>query len=137
MERLHDEVLSQPGPGGAAPDLRACYHCTMTLAFPDGNKVTVTDILNGKLVWPPRGEVTQGSWFYAMFVAEGEAQTLQEMNLSGFEAMANSNHRSLFENSPMYPPERARQHKRCRRRICLGLKPWRIPTTGLVSKTAL
>ena len=78
MERLHDEVLTQQqGPGGAAPDMRAAYHCTMTLAYPDGQKVTVTDVLNGKLVWPPRGEVTQGSGFYSMFVAEGEARTRQ------------------------------------------------------------
>jgi hypothetical protein len=53
----------------------------------------VSDTLNGKLVWPPRGDVTEGSGFYSMFVAEGEAQTLQQLNLAAFESMANSNHR--------------------------------------------
>ena len=37
----------------------------------------MSDTLSGKLVWPPRGEFTEGSGFYAMFVAEGESKTLQ------------------------------------------------------------
>jgi hypothetical protein len=60
----------------------------------------VSDTLNGKLVWPPRGDVTEGSGFYSMFVAEGEAQTLQQLNLAAFETMANSNHRfGAFEET--------------------------------------
>lgn len=92
MEQVYEQV-SAGSSGGLAPDMRASYHCTMSLAFPNGRKVTVTDTLNGKLAWPPRGQATAGSGFYSMFVAEGESQTLQEMNLSAFEAMANSNHR--------------------------------------------
>ena len=101
MELLHQRLLLlQPHPNDADPsasraaiDMRATYHCTMTLAFPSGKKLTVSDALSGKLVWPPRGEATQGSGFYSIFIPEGEAQTLQEMNLGAFEAMANSNHR--------------------------------------------
>ena len=78
MELIRGQVLAHTSSeeGGGA-DMRASFHCTMTLAFPNGKKVTATDVLNGKLVWPPRGDVTPGSGFYSLFVAEGEAQTLQ------------------------------------------------------------
>ena len=100
MDVLHERIMSVPVALGKTVDMRATYHCTMTLALPDGQKVTVSDTLNGKLVWPPRGDVTHGSGFYSMFVAEGEAQTLQEMNIGAFEAMANSNHRfGAFEET--------------------------------------
>ena len=101
MERLHEQVMAHPvAAGSVGADMRATYHCTMTLAYPTGKKVTVTDTLSGKLVWPPRGDVTEGSGFYSMFVAEGESQTLQEMNLAAFDAMANSNHRfGAFEET--------------------------------------
>eukprot|EP00961_Rhodomonas_salina_P050528 678603-Rhodomonas_salina.1 len=39
-----------------------------------------------------RGDVEEGSGFYAMFQPEGESQTLKEMD---FEYMANGNHRSV------------------------------------------
>ena len=43
MEALHEQLLAQqmgpPGSATAAPDMRAAYHCTMTLAFPNGKKV--------------------------------------------------------------------------------------------------
>jgi inosine/xanthosine triphosphate pyrophosphatase family protein len=43
MEALHEQLLAQqtgpPGSATAAPDMRAAYHCTMTLAYPNGKKV--------------------------------------------------------------------------------------------------
>ena len=44
MEALHEQLLAQqiapPGSSAtAAPDMRAAYHCTMTLAYPNGKKV--------------------------------------------------------------------------------------------------
>ena len=77
MELIRGQVLAHTSEEGAGADMRASFQCTMTLAFPNGKKVTATDVLNGKLVWPPRGDVTPGSGFYSLFVAEGEVQTLQ------------------------------------------------------------
>lgn len=62
----------------AAPEPRtARFCCTLCLAWPDGGDVVVAGTVEGRLVWPARGD--QGFGFDPMFLPSGETQTFGEM----------------------------------------------------------
>jgi XTP/dITP diphosphohydrolase len=73
MERVRREWLAA---GPAAPDT-ARFVCALALAWPDGHVETFEGVVEGRLVWPPRG--TRGFGYDPMFVAEGQALTFGEM----------------------------------------------------------
>ena len=63
----------------AAPEPRhARFMCTLCLAWPDGSDRIFEGAVEGRIVWPMRGE--QGFGFDPVFVPEGESETLGEMD---------------------------------------------------------
>ncbi|MBY0430060.1 MAG: non-canonical purine NTP pyrophosphatase, partial [Rhodospirillales bacterium] len=70
MRRVHDEL-------GAAADRRGRFVCALTLAWPDGAMATFEGIVEGTMVWPPRGQ--RGFGYDPMFLPEGESLTFGEM----------------------------------------------------------
>lgn len=74
MERVRREWLAA-GPG--APDT-ARFICALALAWPDGHAETFEGLVEGRLVWPPRG--TRGFGYDPMFVAEGQTLTFGELD---------------------------------------------------------
>ncbi len=64
--------------GLAAPEPRtARFVCTLCLAWPDGDERIFEGKVEGRLVWPIRGE--NGFGFDPMFLPDGRAQTFGEM----------------------------------------------------------
>jgi XTP/dITP diphosphohydrolase len=62
---------------GEAADRRAWFVCALCLAWPDGETATYIGRVDGKAVWPPRGEL--GFGYDPMFVPDGGALTFGEM----------------------------------------------------------
>lgn len=63
----------------SAPEPRtAAFNCTLCLAWPDGHDEVFEGRVDGRLVWPMRGE--QGFGFDPMFLPNGEALTFGEMD---------------------------------------------------------
>ncbi len=56
----------------------AAFHCTLVLAQPDGSDRVFEGVMNGRLVWPPRGD--QGHGFDPMFLPDGQEITCGEMD---------------------------------------------------------
>ena len=56
----------------------ATFHCTLCVAWPDGEDVICDGDMPGHLVWPPRGE--QGHGYDPIFVPEGHEQTFGELD---------------------------------------------------------
>jgi len=67
-------LLSQQG---ADVDRSAAFHCTLALAWPDGEYAVYEGIAPGSLTWPPRGEL--GFGYDPVFVPEGREQTFAEI----------------------------------------------------------
>lgn len=62
-----------------APEPRtARFRCTLCLAWPDGHDEIFDGAVEGRLVWPMRGE--RGFGFDPMFLPEGRTQTFGEMD---------------------------------------------------------
>ena len=57
---------------------RARFCCTLALAWPDGEDVVFQGLVDGQLVWPPRG--TQGHGYDPMFQPDGHSITFGEMD---------------------------------------------------------
>ncbi len=70
----------------AAEPRTARFCCTLCLAWPDGEDVVVEGRVEGRLVWPMRGE--RGFGFDPVFVPEGEAETFGEMDPAKKHAMS-------------------------------------------------
>lgn len=63
----------------SAPEPRtAAFNCTLCLAWPDGHDEVFEGRVDGRLVWPMRGE--QGFGFDPIFLPNGEALTFGEMD---------------------------------------------------------
>jgi len=62
---------------GDTEDRRAQFVCALTLAWPDGYDETFEGRVEGRLVWPPRGD--RGFGYDPIFVADGHAVTFSEM----------------------------------------------------------
>ncbi|MGE5517668.1 MAG: RdgB/HAM1 family non-canonical purine NTP pyrophosphatase [Bacteroidota bacterium] len=62
---------------GANPDRRGRFVCALALAWPDGACETFEGVVEGELVWPPRG--LAGFGYDPMFQPNGHAITFGEM----------------------------------------------------------
>ena len=73
------------------PDISRSAHfvSTLALAWPDGHVEWFEGRIDGKMVWPPRGEL--GFGYDPAFVPEGETRTFAEMSFAEKQA---SNHRA-------------------------------------------
>jgi XTP/dITP diphosphohydrolase len=71
MERVRREWLA------AGPDA-ARFVCALALAWPDGDEALFEGVVNGRLVWPPRGD--RGFGYDPMFVAHGQTLTFGELD---------------------------------------------------------
>ncbi|AJE44932.1 RdgB/HAM1 family non-canonical purine NTP pyrophosphatase [Celeribacter indicus] len=71
----------------SAPEPRtARFCCTLCLAWPDGHDEIFDGTVEGRLVWPPRGE--NGFGFDPIFLPEGETETFGEMDQARKQAMS-------------------------------------------------
>ncbi len=70
MRRVRDEM-------DGAEDRRAWFVCALSLAWPDGETATFLGRVEGRVVWPPRGEL--GFGYDPMFVPLGGTATFGEM----------------------------------------------------------
>ncbi|MBX6324258.1 MAG: non-canonical purine NTP pyrophosphatase, partial [Rhodospirillaceae bacterium] len=82
MERV-ERALAARGPG---VDRRAFFVCALALAWPDGHCDVFEGRVNGRLVWPPRGE--RGFGYDPVFVADGHDTTFGEMEPAAKHAMS-------------------------------------------------
>ena len=75
MARVHQEM-------GSAPDRRAWFVCTLSLAWPDGpaaaSTATYLGRVEGQMVWPPRG--ARGFGYDPVFIPRGGRLTYGEMD---------------------------------------------------------
>ena len=69
MERVHRELGNR--------DRSARFVAVLTLGWPDGRMELFRGEVDGRLVWPPRGE--RGFGYDPMFVPEGGVETFGEM----------------------------------------------------------
>lgn len=74
MTNTHDKLVAsgQPEPWTA----RFC--CTLVLAWPDGHDEVFPGVMEGRVVWPMRGD--QGHGYDPIFVPQGYDITFGEMN---------------------------------------------------------
>lgn len=70
MERIHREI-------GDNSNRHARFACALCLAWPDGEAENFEGVVEGSLVWPPRG--TNGFGYDPLFVPEGDHRTFGEM----------------------------------------------------------
>ncbi len=71
----------------AAPEPRtARFLCCLCVAWPDGEDAVFMGKVEGRLVWPPRGE--RGFGFDPMFLPEGCAETFGEMDPAAKHAIS-------------------------------------------------
>ena len=61
----------------ASEPWHAAFHCTLCLAWPDGEDRLFEGVAKGRLTWPMRGG--QGFGFDPMFIPEGHDRTFGEM----------------------------------------------------------
>lgn len=63
---------------GTSPDRRGRFVCALALAWPDGQCETFEGVVEGEMVWPPRG--AHGFGYDPMFQPQGRAETFGEMD---------------------------------------------------------
>jgi XTP/dITP diphosphohydrolase len=73
MTRTHDALLA----AGAAEPWTARFCCTLVLAWPDGEDAVFEGRVEGRCVWPMRGD--RGHGYDPMFLPDGAAETFGEM----------------------------------------------------------
>ncbi|MBV8185983.1 MAG: RdgB/HAM1 family non-canonical purine NTP pyrophosphatase [Alphaproteobacteria bacterium] len=76
MRRIQDELRKRGTPdtdGGRA----ATFHCVLALAWPDEHVETVHGTLDGRIVWPPRGNGGHG--YDPCFQPQGGERTCAEL----------------------------------------------------------
>lgn len=69
-----------------APDRSARFVCCLALAWPDGHVESFLGKVDGRLVWPPRGDM--GFGFDPVFAPEGETRTFAELDPAAKHAMS-------------------------------------------------
>lgn len=67
-------------------DRSATFHCTLALAWPDGEEATFEGTVGGRLVWPPRGD--RGFGYDPIFVAAGHDLTFGQMDPAAKHAIS-------------------------------------------------
>ena len=70
MERIHNELIKHD-------DLTAQFTCPLALSWPDGHIETFEGILDGKIIWTPRG--TKGFGYDPIFQKLGDSRTFGEI----------------------------------------------------------
>lgn len=104
MRRVHDEIRAR----GAAEPWTARFACCLCLAWPDGHAERFTGRVEGRVIWPPKGE--NGHGYDPIFIREGEALTFGQLS---FEQKMAVNHRTrafdqlvaaCFGEEPAAPP---------------------------------
>ena len=83
MERVHRAMAF------GSPDT-AYFVCALSLAWPDGAVETFEGRVDGRLVWPPRGD--RGFGYDPMFVAEHMTETFAEIDPAAKHAMSHRAH---------------------------------------------
>jgi XTP/dITP diphosphohydrolase len=71
---------------GPKADRRAHFVCALAFAWPDGHVGCFEGQVQGRLVWPPRGE--RGFGYDPIFLPEGRSQTFGEMDPVGKHAIS-------------------------------------------------
>jgi len=74
MTRAHEELEA----AGAPEPRTARFRCTFVLAWPDGHDEVFEGRMEGRIVWPMRGD--QGHGYDPIFQPEGHGQTFGEMD---------------------------------------------------------
>jgi XTP/dITP diphosphohydrolase len=94
MARVN-EAMGKEGPRTAH------FVCALSVAWPDGHVETVEGRVDGRLVWPPRGD--NGFGYDPMFVMDGKSRTFGEISRDEKEA---DNHRARAFRllQPLLPP---------------------------------
>lgn len=76
MKRIQDEFAKRGVPD-TEDGRRATFHCVLALAWPDEHVELVHGMLDGRIVWPPRGRGGHG--YDPCFQPVGEGRTTAEM----------------------------------------------------------
>lgn len=79
MERVNGEL-------GNHPDRSAAFICALALAWPDGHCEVFEGMIDGTLVWPPRGE--RGFGYDPMFIPLNHNETFGEMAPANKQAIS-------------------------------------------------
>ena len=74
MTKTHDLLVAKDAP----EPWTARFCCTLVLAWPDGHDEVFPGVMEGKVVWPMRGD--QGHGYDPIFVPEGYEITFGEMD---------------------------------------------------------
>lgn len=74
MERVHRELLES----GADKPWRARFCCTLVLAWPDGHDEVFPGTIEGRIVWPMRGD--QGHGYDPIFQPDGHDLSFAQMD---------------------------------------------------------
>lgn len=72
MWRVHTEMKKAGGPKTAR------FICALCLAYPDGSNTVYEGTVEGKMVWPPRGD--KGFGYDPTFQATGDTRTFAEID---------------------------------------------------------
>ena len=81
----------------------AHFVCALTLAWPDGHVESVEGRVDGRLIWPPRGE--NGFGYDPMFVMDGKSRSFGEISRDEKEA-DNHRARAFRQLLPLLPPRK-------------------------------
>ena len=73
MQKAHEALLDS----GAAEPWTARFCCTLVLAWPDGHDEVFPGVMEGRVVWPMRGD--QGHGYDPIFQPDGHDVTFAEM----------------------------------------------------------
>jgi XTP/dITP diphosphohydrolase len=76
MKRIQEEFARRGVPDSDAART-ATFHCVLALAWPDEHVELVHGMLDGRIVWPPRG--TGGHGYDPCFQPTGDTRTTAEM----------------------------------------------------------
>jgi XTP/dITP diphosphohydrolase len=79
MQAVHDRM-------GDAADRSARFVCALSVAWPDGETVTVEGTVDGTIVWPPRGG--NGFGYDPFFLPGGGSLTFGEMEAGAKHAIS-------------------------------------------------
>ena len=73
MKKINDELLLKE-----SKDNSAKFTCALCLAWPDGYFQCFEGVINGKIVWPPRGK--KGFGYDPIFIPNGLTKTFGEID---------------------------------------------------------
>ena len=101
MEKVHNKMCEVGGVDTAK------FICALSLAFPANGVSTYEGKVEGRLVWPPRGD--KGFGYDPIFVAHGDTQTFAEIDPDEKHAKSHRAYafakfiKAWFPNGPMKP----------------------------------